>query len=590
MTSGAQITPLESLAFSMHSNRGLYGLLLGSGISSAAGIPTGWEITCQLIERLRAQRGEDDNTDALAWFEQTFNREPDYSFIVGNLGLTLPDRRGLLREFIEATPEEIAEGAKQPTSAHEAVANLVADGFIKVIVTTNIDRLIENALTGIGIEPTVLSSTADVLGSQPLDQIDCCVIKVHGDYRGHELRNVESELSEYPVALSDFLRRIFDEYGMVVSGWSATWDHALRSTLVSNPARRYATYWTVIGEPSDAASRVISHRDARTIPITDADTFFSQLKNQVLALDRTVKAHPLSIVASVERLKSTVVDPIRRIELADLISDTTDRTAQSLRCPLPETGSLAEPLKQSPQQQLALMEWSKDACSQLLAMAPLAGHYAAIDHAPIWTRALSMLVNDAQGSPQPERLGWKGFPATMLMYSLAIGAVISNNFGFLSRLLIDPISRVNGQDIGPIPHLLPSSLFSGLFAMNPHTGQITSPIRLPGKFAGSFGMNQWLHDVLRPLAAPLIVDEELFSSKFDIMEALYAITGNVRFEFKLGGLYCANRKRANRAFDEIHELVERLDSGNSPVAVFGTDDQSNDKWKDSISNLIERIN
>lgn len=33
-----------------------------------------------------------------------------------------------------------------PTVAHKAIANLVKHGFIKVIVTTNFDRLLERAL------------------------------------------------------------------------------------------------------------------------------------------------------------------------------------------------------------------------------------------------------------------------------------------------------------------------------------------------------------------------------------------------------------------------------------------------------------
>ena len=37
--------PLHSLAFSIYENPGVYCILLGSGVSRAAEIPTGWEIT-----------------------------------------------------------------------------------------------------------------------------------------------------------------------------------------------------------------------------------------------------------------------------------------------------------------------------------------------------------------------------------------------------------------------------------------------------------------------------------------------------------------------------------------------------------------
>jgi hypothetical protein len=39
------IEPELSLAFSVRSGPGTYAILLGSGVSRAAGVPTGWEVT-----------------------------------------------------------------------------------------------------------------------------------------------------------------------------------------------------------------------------------------------------------------------------------------------------------------------------------------------------------------------------------------------------------------------------------------------------------------------------------------------------------------------------------------------------------------
>ena len=52
------IDPLHSLAFSMQANRGVYAVLMGSGISKAAGIPTGWDVTLDLVRKLAAVRNE----------------------------------------------------------------------------------------------------------------------------------------------------------------------------------------------------------------------------------------------------------------------------------------------------------------------------------------------------------------------------------------------------------------------------------------------------------------------------------------------------------------------------------------------------
>ena len=55
------IGPIISLVFSMHSSKGVYALLLGSGISRSAEIPTGWEVTLNLIRKFANLSGENHN-------------------------------------------------------------------------------------------------------------------------------------------------------------------------------------------------------------------------------------------------------------------------------------------------------------------------------------------------------------------------------------------------------------------------------------------------------------------------------------------------------------------------------------------------
>jgi hypothetical protein len=45
------------LAFSLMENKGVFAVLLGSGVSRAADIPTGWEITLDLIRRVGTAQG-----------------------------------------------------------------------------------------------------------------------------------------------------------------------------------------------------------------------------------------------------------------------------------------------------------------------------------------------------------------------------------------------------------------------------------------------------------------------------------------------------------------------------------------------------
>jgi hypothetical protein len=73
------IDALTSLAFSLYENKGVYALLLGSGVSRAAQIPTGWEITLDLVRRVAALQGIPEQPDWAAWHKENFGKEPSYS-------------------------------------------------------------------------------------------------------------------------------------------------------------------------------------------------------------------------------------------------------------------------------------------------------------------------------------------------------------------------------------------------------------------------------------------------------------------------------------------------------------------------------
>ena len=140
------IEPLLSLAITIHSNKGCYAVLLGSGVSRSAGIPTGWEVILDLARRLARLRNEDCEPDPAAWFKAKFAQDPNYADLLDQLAKSPTERSQLLRSYFEPSPEEREEGRKQPTPAHRAIAQLARLGFVKVIVTTNFDKLMERAL------------------------------------------------------------------------------------------------------------------------------------------------------------------------------------------------------------------------------------------------------------------------------------------------------------------------------------------------------------------------------------------------------------------------------------------------------------
>ena len=162
------IEPILSLAFSLNSNKGTYAPLLGSGVSRSAGIPTGWEIVLDLVRKLAYLRGEDCEPEPASWYAQTYGEEPDYSKLLDSIAKSPTERQQLLRSYFEPNEEEREQGLKVPTLAHKAIADLTAKGYLKVIITTNFDRLLENALAEVGVIPTVISTTDTVEGAIPI--------------------------------------------------------------------------------------------------------------------------------------------------------------------------------------------------------------------------------------------------------------------------------------------------------------------------------------------------------------------------------------------------------------------------------------
>lgn len=304
--------------------------MLGSGLSRAADIPTGWEITLDLIRRVALAQGIPEQSDWAAWYRETEGREPHYPGLLKALASSPEERRSILHSYIEPSDIDQQEGRKLPTPAHHAIAELVLGGYVGVIVTTNFDRLLENALRERGIEPTVVASVDALSGAQPMTHSTCYILKLHGDYLDARILNTDEELSAYPKKYNALLDRIFDEYGLIVCGWSGEWDHALRAGFLRASNRRYPVYWATRGAPRADAQELIRHRGARVITITDADHFFGALRERVETLALTRRQNPITIDLLVNTTKRYLGKAEFRIQLEELFSKETDRLLSTL--------------------------------------------------------------------------------------------------------------------------------------------------------------------------------------------------------------------------------------------------------------------
>ncbi|MEE9247072.1 MAG: alpha/beta fold hydrolase [Dehalococcoidia bacterium] len=279
------IDPQVSLAFALHSNPGAYAALIGSGVSVGAGIPTGWQVVLDLISKVARVLGEDPGDDLAGWYQERFGEEPDYSKLLDTLAKSPAERSALLRGYFEPTAEERARGVKVPGAAHTALAELAATGHLRLFVTTNFDRLIEQALEAAGVTPRVLSTPDSILGSPPLSQAGCTVLKLHGDYLDTRIKNTPGELDSYDEVVDALLDRIIDEHGFIVCGWSAAWDTALRRAFERSKIRRYTTYWADVVPPGEHASHLIELLHGEFVQVKGADAFFTDMVDKLRSLD-----------------------------------------------------------------------------------------------------------------------------------------------------------------------------------------------------------------------------------------------------------------------------------------------------------------
>jgi hypothetical protein len=422
------IDPILMLAHTVQSNKGVFAVLLGSGASRPAGVPTGWEVTLDLVRRLATLRKEDPTRDPEAWYKAAYGSSPEYSALMQALAGSPSERRAILHSLFEPTEEEREQGLKIPTAAHRSIARLVAGGYIRLIVTTNFDRLMETALQDQGIVPTVISTPDATRGAVPLVHQRCVVLKLHGDYLDDRIKNTEDELSSYDPALDAYLDRVLDEFGLIVCGWSGEWDPALRAAIERCPSRRYTTFWTARGDPPAKAQKLLVQRGGRLIKVKSADDFFEELADKVQSLEDMNAPAPLSVGAGVASVKRYASDPVHRIRLHDLLVDEAARVNARI-AEEPVQGVL--PDKDGIRQRISRFEAYTEVLRALLYHAAF---WAQPYHHDTIKRAITALVPPDVGNGYVAWLRMLAYPAALGFYAAGLGAIAGGNYELLLGL------------------------------------------------------------------------------------------------------------------------------------------------------------
>lgn len=491
---------LSELSYSIYSNKGVFVLLLGSGVSRPAGIPTGWEIVIDLIKQiavLEKQKVVENHDD---WFKKHFGEEPDYSNILEKLTSTPEERVNALRKYFEPGGEEANTNLKKPTVAHKMIAQLVQRGFIKVIITTNFDRLTENALKDLGIEPTVISNPSQIENTMPLIHSGITVIKIHGDYLDTRFLNIKSELNEYDPRLQDLLTFVLENFGVITCGWSAKWDGALVNSFKVSNKFRFGNYFLHTGNPTEELESLSKYRRGSLVRIKDADSLFKELAENVEALEKFNGENPLSAKIVLARTKKYLAKEEHLIALSDLIRSSTDDICKRLNdiaFPHPTNESVMSTINAH----ISITE-------EIIPILVEGGYWSKSYQQVVWTNAIKRIGNPKETSSSYDIWTQTSLiPLILVRYAFGLASLAAENWDALkSSLEIKFRTKYDREHQGIIKkthvwRLMDATNLKAVLRHNYHTP-----------------MSELLFNTLRKHFLHILADDEDFAETFDYYE------------------------------------------------------------------------
>jgi len=524
------------VAYAMHASPKRYALLLGAGISVAAGLPTATDVSGNMILTVaegqdeKVERGE-KNEVCLAWFEEAFGEPATFQRLMKELGISEANRKDGLKKFIYRTDENGDPVPGIPTEAHRAIARLVKSGTISLIITTNFDKLMEEALKAEMVPYEVITEESDVRQMSVFPD-RCRVLKVNGDFERGTLRITPEDLRHYPQPMEDYLRRIFGEYGLVTCGWSGIYDtHLVEILCAADIPRRYPVFCCRRRGGSDP-SEVCRPLLPNGIDIDDADEFFTTLEAVIERFSRFEPRATPSTAAAVRKVRDALRDPRPDLILSDLINTETDRVYQELASGnyFPETGSsiIAQDFFGE------TLEKFERLTAPLAAMTAMVAYYDDGENADLIADAIERLINIPRPEPKggfrihgmygtefyDALFGLRRYPALLVIYASGIAAVKKGHLSTLEAILTRPkIKTYINTSLQRVPYHDEVNIW---FAMvcDPHWFLGYNQKR----YGEAGNVHYYLYWTVQSIIQPIMPNEHTYDGAFDTFEYLYGLS------------------------------------------------------------------
>ncbi len=187
-------------------------LMIGAGCSVKAGVPT----AAGFIEEIEKRYGHEytracKEAREKAEPDKRDKALPDYFTCMNELSVA--DGRALIAEFIDKA---------KLNWAHICIAQLIKEGYVDRVLTTNFDLLIQRACALLGVFPAVYDFTAMSTQFRESFVHDKAIYHLHGQRTGFALLNRERELKKQFEPLKPIIRDALSGRVCIVVGYSGT--------------------------------------------------------------------------------------------------------------------------------------------------------------------------------------------------------------------------------------------------------------------------------------------------------------------------------------------------------------------------------
>lgn len=213
---------IENLALHLKSCKNEYILLIGAGVSLESSVPLPNDIIKNIIQRKTGESIESVDE----WMIDRYGEILNFPILLEKIGYTSEQRSDILNNYFKN---------KSPSSSHRMISKLVENGYIKFIITTNFDKLIEESCSKI---KSII--TKDQFSHFRPNQTQPAILKINGDYDYGNIKVTKKDLESYDGYVERHLEELIRDNYLICCGWSGVYDVRLSELIKRNFNRKPA--------------------------------------------------------------------------------------------------------------------------------------------------------------------------------------------------------------------------------------------------------------------------------------------------------------------------------------------------------------